>query len=72
MKVTLILFVKLLIRIYRFYGVITDDVWSNSFQTVAKIEAIQEEVLPNLSKLIGSIMLSETRRSNTVYAKKLA
>ena len=61
---------KLLIRIYRFYGVITDDVWSNSFQTVAKIEAIQEEVLPNLSKLIGSIMLSETRRSNTVYAKK--
>ena len=70
MKVTLILFVKLLIRIYRFYGVITDDVWSNSFQTVAKIEAIQEEVLPNLSKLIGSIMLSETRRSNTVYAKK--
>lgn len=63
---------KLLMKIYRFYGVITDDVWSNSFQTVAKIEAIQEEVLPNLSKLIGSIMLSETRRSNTVYAKKLA
>lgn len=63
---------KLLIKIYRFYGVITDDVWSNSFQTVEKYEAIQEEVLPNLSKLIGSIMLSETRRSNTVYAKKLA
>ena len=61
---------KLLIKIYRFYGVITDDVWSNSFQTVEKYEAIQEEVLPNLSKLIGSIMLSETRRSNTVYAKK--
>lgn len=63
---------KLLMKIYRFYGVITDDVWSNSFQTVEKYEAIQEEVLPNLSKLIGSIMLSETRRSNTVYAKKLA
>ena len=63
---------KLLIKIYRFYGVITDDVWSNSFQTVEKYEAIQEEVLPNLSKLIGSVMLSETRRSNTVYAKKLA
>ena len=63
---------KLLIKIYRFYGVFTDDVWSNSFQTVEKYEAIQEEVLPNLSKLIGSIMLSETRRSNTVYAKKLA
>ena len=44
MKVTLILFVKLLIRIYRFYGVITDDVLSNSFQTVEKIEAIQEQV----------------------------